>query len=138
MDDVLSSAEATRRSTTLSADLRQLALDLIALPQGIQRGDEVADAAEFAVNRSKADIGHFAEVSQLFQHQITQLLAGDFFLIALLKLQLDFFNEEFEPAGFKSGFSQARTSPVSNLLRLNVSLVPLRLTTVMVMVSTRS
>jgi hypothetical protein len=106
--------------------------------QSFQGGHKVAYALELAINRGEAHIGNFTNFAELLKHQFTDFGTAHFPSAALLQLEFDFIDYSFEPGRLQASFSQARSSPCSNLMRLKVSREELRFTTVMGTVSTRS
>ena len=85
-----------------SADGCQMALALVFI-HGLQGGDEIIDAAELAVNGCKADVGHFADVLELAEHDFTNFSAAHLTATALLQFQFQIFNQGFELCGAQAG-----------------------------------
>ena len=65
--------------------------------QCFQGRNEVVNATELAVNGCEPDVGDFADLPEIPQHELTNLGAADFLAGALLEFQLELFHEGFEP-----------------------------------------
>ena len=62
----------------------------------LEGGDKIADALELAVDGSEPHVGHFAEIFQLLQHQLSDLLASDVPITPLLEDRFQVVNDRFK------------------------------------------
>ena len=83
--------------------------------QCFQGRDEVVDASELAVNGCEPDVGHFADLFEIPQHEFTDLGAAHFLAGALLEFQFEFFHEGFEPRGVQARFLASSIQAVQQL-----------------------
>lgn len=108
------------------------------LSEALQGRHKVGDTAKLSVDRSKAHVGHLAHRFELFQHQLSDLITGDFPFGPLLENQFDVVNEPLENRRLQARFLASPEEPMEEFGAVEGSLLPLRLITVMGTVSTLS